>query len=51
MTNQLDTAVLAAAEFGAPAKTFHVGPDAAVDFDTAQGHPFDGLTITHWSVD
>ncbi|WP_236723112.1 hypothetical protein, partial [Mycobacterium avium] len=54
--NQLGQAVLDVAERSArgdyvPPKIWHVGEDAAVDFGTGNGHPFDGLTITHWSVD
>lgn len=52
MYDQLETAILAAAEGGAPPKTFDVGPEAVVEFSTTvQGHPFDGLQVTHWSVD
>ncbi|MBB2992146.1 hypothetical protein FHR72_003642 [Mycolicibacterium iranicum] len=47
MYDQLEQAILTAAEGGAPPKTFHVGPDAAVDFSSG-GHPFDGLQITAW---
>lgn len=50
MHDQLERAVLDAAEFGAPAKTFEVGPDAAVDFGDGRC-PFEHMTITHWSVD
>ena len=50
MHDQLERAVLAAAEGGAPAKTFHVGPDAAVEFGPGP-NPFENMTITHWSVD
>lgn len=36
----------------APAKIWHVGPDAEVRrFSDGNGHPFDGLTITHWTHD
>ncbi|MFA5707390.1 hypothetical protein [Mycolicibacterium sp.] len=48
MHDQLEQAILAAAESGAPPKVFHVGPDAAVDFGTGNGHPFDGVTLTAW---
>lgn len=50
MTDQLKRATRGAAEFGAPPKTFHVGPDAAVDFGTGD-NPFDGATFTHWTRD
>ena len=36
-----------AAEYGAPPRTFHVGPDAAVNLGTG-GNPFDGMTVTAW---
>lgn len=48
MQDQLAEAVERAARYGAPPKTFHVGPDAAVAFGT-EADPFDGLTLTHWS--
>lgn len=41
-------AVEHAAQHGAPAKTFDVGPDARVEFGTGP-HPYDGLTLTHWT--
>lgn len=47
--NQLEKAVLAALEHGAPAKTWNVDPDAAVDFGTGR-NPFDGMTITAWAA-
>ncbi|BBZ27866.1 hypothetical protein MMAD_21610 [Mycolicibacterium madagascariense] len=47
MYDQLEQAVLAAAESGAPPRTFDVGPDAAVEFGTGR-NPFDGLQITAW---
>lgn len=50
MQDQLERAVLDAAEFGAPAKTFQVGPDAAMDFGNG-ANPFEHMTVTHWSVD
>jgi hypothetical protein len=47
-----EAAVIQAAEHGAPPKVFHVGPDAAVDFGSGSDrHPFDGITITHWTHD
>lgn len=51
--NHLEQAIIAAAEFGgAPPRTFEVGPEADAEFcTTSQGHPFDGLQVTHWSVD
>lgn len=48
--DQLTEAVERAAEFGAPAKVWHVGPDVAVDYGPGR-HPFDGMTVTHWTVD
>jgi hypothetical protein len=48
MQDPLEQAVRDAAEFGgAPAKRFHVGPDAAVDFGSGR-NPFDGATFTAW---
>lgn len=47
MQNQLERAVLNAAEFGAPAKTFQVGSDAAIDFGTGP-NPFDHMQVTAW---
>lgn len=53
MHDPIAEAVLAAAEHGAPPKTWHVGPDAAVDLDAYSPgrHPFDGMTVTHWTDD
>lgn len=48
--HDLERAALAAAEGGAPAKTYEVGPDAAVEFGTGP-NAFEHMTITHWSVD
>ncbi|MGY3553392.1 hypothetical protein [Williamsia sp. R60] len=50
MIDQLTHAIERAAEFGAPPRTFLVGPDVAVDYGTGR-HPFDGMTVTHWTVD
>lgn len=50
MHDQLIEAIKRAAEFGAPPKTFHVGPDTAVEFGTGP-NPFDGATVTSWSHD
>ena len=47
MHDQLTEAIERAAEFGAPAKTFHVGPEAALDFGPGRD-PFDGMTVTSW---
>ncbi|MEB3031088.1 hypothetical protein [[Mycobacterium] nativiensis] len=54
--DKLELAALAAAEgtealHRPQAKTWNVGPDAAVDFGTPGRHPFDDTTITHWSHD
>ncbi|WP_165588940.1 MULTISPECIES: hypothetical protein [Mycolicibacterium] len=50
--NELEQAVLDAADHGgAPAKVWHVGADAAVSLSGGTGHPYDGMTVTHWSVD
>jgi hypothetical protein len=51
--NQLEQAIVEAAVFGgAPPRTFEVGPEADVEFSaTVQGHPFDGMTVTHWTRD
>jgi hypothetical protein len=50
MQDQLTEAAVRAADHGAPDKAWHVGPDAAVDYGTGC-NPFDGITITHWTVD
>ena len=50
MQDQLTEAVERAAEFGAPPKMFHAGPDATVEFGTGR-NPFDRMTITHWTRD
>lgn len=47
MHDQLTEAVERAAEFGAPPKTFHVGPHAAVEFGTGP-NPFDHMQVTAW---
>uniref|UniRef100_A0AB39U1X9 Uncharacterized protein n=8 Tax=unclassified Caudoviricetes TaxID=2788787 RepID=A0AB39U1X9_9CAUD len=50
MQDPIAEAAARAAEYGAPPRTFHVGPDADVDF--GNGHnPFDGMVLTHWSHD
>ncbi|WP_156517429.1 hypothetical protein [Rhodococcus sp. LB1] len=51
MQNQLTEAVVRAAEQRGPERVWNVGPEAVVTFGTGQGHPFDGLTVTHWSYD
>lgn len=51
MHDPLADAIQRAAEFGAPPKTFNVGPDAAVDFGTNAHNSFDGATFTHWTRD
>lgn len=50
MQDRLSKAVEAAVRHGAPPKVWHVGPDAAVDFGAGR-NPFDGMQLTHWSVD
>lgn len=45
--NALERAIRDAAEFGAPAKTFHVGPDASVEYGSGI-NPFDGMQVTAW---
>lgn len=47
MHDQLTEAVERAAIDGAPPKTFHVGPDAAVEFGTGV-NPFDHMQVTAW---
>lgn len=47
--NQLEQAALAAAEGGAPARTYEVGPDAAVEFGTGR-NPFDGMVLSAWDA-
>ncbi|MFV1355713.1 hypothetical protein ABFV47_01390 [Mycolicibacterium fortuitum] len=50
--NELEQAALAAAREGGPERVWDVGPEADVEFnDQPGGHVFDGLVITHWSVD
>jgi hypothetical protein len=47
---KLAEAVERAAECRAPAKTWQVPESAELRF--GNGHnPFDGMTVTHWSVD
>ena len=48
--DELAEAALRAAEYGAPPRTYHVGPDAAVAFGTGR-NPFDGMTVTSWTRD
>ncbi|MCW2551141.1 MAG: hypothetical protein JWR78_922 [Mycobacterium sp.] len=50
MRDPIAAAVVAAAEHHAPPETFYVGPAADVEFGTGS-NPFDGMQITHWSVD
>ncbi|ORB67684.1 hypothetical protein [Mycolicibacterium tusciae] len=47
MHDQLERAVLAAAEGGAPPKTWEAGSQAAVEFGTGR-NPFDGAQVTAW---
>lgn len=47
----LTDAVIAAAEHGAPPRTWNVGPDAVIRLADGSGHLLTGATITHWSVD
>ncbi|MBS1690762.1 MAG: hypothetical protein JST91_00825 [Actinobacteria bacterium] len=49
--NQLEQAVIAAAEHGAPPKTWHVGPDAVIQLAEGIGHLLTGSTVTHWTHD
>ncbi len=50
--NALERAALAAAiDGGAPPKTFEVGPEAEIEIGSGPSHPFDGVQVTHWSVD
>lgn len=48
--NDLERAVLAAAEFGGSPERIWQAPETAdVRFsDAIQHHPFDGVQITHW---
>lgn len=50
MHDPIAEAVVRAAEHGAPAKTYEVGPNAAVEFGTGP-NPFEHMTVTHWSHD
>jgi hypothetical protein len=47
----LTEAIAHAAEHRGPERVWNVGPEAVVNFGTGKGHPFDGLTVTHWSHD
>jgi hypothetical protein len=50
MNDPISEAVERAAEYGgAPAKTFHVGPDAAIRLADGTGHLLTDATITNWS--
>lgn len=50
--NPLEQAIRDAAEFGgAPPKTFHVGPDAAIRLAEGTGHLLTDATVTHWTED
>jgi hypothetical protein len=49
--DELTQAVVRAAEHGAPKRVWDVGADAVVNLGPHHGHPFDGLTVTHWTVD
>lgn len=52
MHNALTEAVVRAAEHGGgPERVWTVSPNAEVNLGTGQGHPYDGLTVTHWSHD
>ncbi|MBM7458578.1 hypothetical protein [Rhodococcus coprophilus] len=42
-------AAVRAAEHGAPARTWKVSPEAAVHLGSHHGHPYEGLTVTHWT--
>lgn len=48
--NQLEQAFVASAiDGGAPARTYHVGPDALVELANGR-NPFDGITVTAWEL-
>lgn len=49
--DQLVEAVYRAAEYGAPAKVWPVGPDAVIRLADGTGHLLTDATITAWSVD
>ena len=51
MTDPIAEAAERAAEFGAPPKTFHVGPNAVIQLAEGTGHLLTDATITHWSED
>jgi hypothetical protein len=51
MRDPIAEAVERAAEFGAPAKTYEVGPDAVIRLAEGTGHLLTDATLTHWSVD
>lgn len=50
MTDPIAEAAERAAEFGAPPKVWSVGPYAAVNLGDGR-HPFDGMSVTSWTVD
>jgi hypothetical protein len=50
-SDKLEQAIMDAAEYGAPAKTFHIGPGAVIQLAEGTGHLLTDATITHWSVD
>lgn len=50
MQDQLTEAIERAAEHGAPPRVWTISPDAEIEYGTGR-NPFDGMTITHWTVD
>lgn len=48
----LTNAVAHAAEHGGGLhRVWNVGSEAVVSLSPGSGHPFDGLTVTHWTAD
>ncbi|CAN5549141.1 hypothetical protein BH11ACT6_BH11ACT6_29800 [soil metagenome] len=48
--NDLEIAIIAAAEHGAPAKTLQAGPNAVIQLAEGSGHLLTGATLTAWEL-
>lgn len=51
MHDPIAAAAEAAAEGGAPAQVWHVGPEATIQLAEGTGHLLEDATITHWTRD
>ncbi len=49
MEDLIAEAVERAANYGAPPKTFHVGPDAVIKLAECTGHLLTDATVTYWT--